>query len=159
VRHEHAELRRNDIEPLRGLLADHVHRRPAAGAIGVFGLDRHIHARQMGGKRAAIGTALVGAHPGGRRVLPVVVGLAAGNGLLDVLDRQKQLLGIELLRTAAELRALQLAQQMPQAIELRQRLVAIGERGVALRPRRREQRLQRGDIHRRLRCDVAHARN
>jgi hypothetical protein len=46
----------------------------------------------------------------------------AGNRLLDILERQKQLLGIELLRTAAELRALQLAQQMPQAINLRPRL-------------------------------------
>jgi hypothetical protein len=32
--------------------------------------------------------------------------------LLDVLKRQKQLLGIELLRTPAELCALQLAQEM-----------------------------------------------
>lgn len=64
-----------------------------------------------------------------------------------------------ILRTPAELRALQLAQQMPQAIDLRQRLVALRERGVALHTRRREQRLQRVDIHRKLRFGVAHARN
>ena len=159
VRHDHPELRRDHVEPLRGLLADHMHGRPAAGAIRVFRLDRHIDARQMGGKRAAIGAALVGARSCGRRVLLVVVGLVAGNGLLDVLERQKQLLGIELLRAPAKLRALQLAQQMPQAVDLRQRLVALGDRGVALRTRRREQRLQRFDIHRKLRCGLAHARN
>jgi hypothetical protein len=38
------------FEPLRRLLADHMHGRPAARAVGVFGLDRHIHAplRQSG---------------------------------------------------------------------------------------------------------------
>ena len=147
-----------DVEPLRGLLADHMHGRPATGTIRVFGLDRHIHARQMGRKRAAIGAALFGARPFGHRVLLVVVGLVAGNGLLDVLDCQKQLLWIELLRTPAELRALQLMQEMPQAINLRQRLVALGERGVALRTRRRKERMQRFDIHRKLRCGFAHAR-
>ena len=108
----------------------------------------------MGGKRAAIGAALLGARARADRVLLVVVGLVAGNGLLDVLERQKQLLRIELLRAPAELRALQLAQQMPQAIDLRQRLVALGERGVALGARRREERLQRVDVLRKLRCGV-----
>ena len=74
----------------------------------------------------------------------------AGDGLLDILERQKQLVRIELLRTPAKLRALQLAQQMLQAINLRQRLVALGDRGVALRARRRKQRLQRFDIGRQL---------
>ena len=72
---------------------------------------------------------------------------------------EQQLLGIELLRTAAELRALQLAQQMPQAIDLRQRLVALRERGITLSACRREQRLQRFDIHRQLRCGLVHARH
>ena len=72
-----------------------------------------MNARQVARKRATIGTALLGTGASGRRVLLVFVGLATGNGLLDILERQKQLLGIELLRTSAELRALQLAQQMP----------------------------------------------
>ncbi len=158
MRHDHPELRRDHVEPLRGLLADHVHERLAAGAIGVFRLDCHVHARQMGGKRAAIGATLVGARPGGHWVLLVVVGLVCRNDLFDILERQKELLGIELLRAAAELRALQLAQQMPQPVILRQRPVALGDRGVTLGPRRRQQRLQRFDIHRQLRCGVAHAR-
>ena len=80
-------------------------------------------------------------------------------GLLDILQRQQQLLGIELLRAPAELRALQLAQEMTQAIILRQRLVALGDRGVTLGTRRRKQRMQRFDIGGKLRCDLAHARH
>ena len=123
------------------------------------GCNRHVDARQMGGKRAAIGAALLGALAAPAGSFLSSLGLVAGNGLLDILDRQKQLLGIELLRTAAELRALQLAQKMPQPIHLRQRLVALGDRRVALRARRRKQRLQRVDIRWKLSCDVAHARH
>ena len=160
VRHDHPELRRDHVEPLRGLLADHMHGRPAARTVGVFRRDRHIYARQMGGERAAIGAALVAARPGSHRILLVVGGLVAGNGLLDILERKKQLLGIELLRAPTELRALQLAQQMPEAIHLRQRLVTLGERGVTLGTGRREERFQRFDIHGEPRCGgVAHARN
>ena len=61
-------------------------------------------------KRAAIGATLFAARLCGDRVLLVVVGLVCGNGLLDIFERQKQLLGIEFLRTPAELCALQLAQ-------------------------------------------------
>jgi hypothetical protein len=45
--------------------------------------------------------------------------LADGNGLLDILERQMQLIRIELLRTSAKLHALQLMQQMLQPIILR----------------------------------------
>jgi hypothetical protein len=38
-------------------------------------------------------------------------------------------------------RALQLAQEMPQAVKLRQSLVALRERGVTLRTRRNNQRM------------------
>lgn len=62
---------------------------------------------------------------------PVLGGLVAGNGLLNIPERRKQLLGIKLFRATAELRALRLALQMPQAVHLRQRLVALGDRAVA----------------------------
>ena len=55
------------------------------------------------------------------------------------------------------MRALQLAQQVPQAIHLRQRLVALGNRRVTLRARRRDQRVQRFDVGRKLMRVVAHA--
>ena len=163
MRHDHPELRRDDVEPLGGLLADHMHGRAAAGAVGVLGRDRHVDMRQMSGQRAAIAAALVGAHARARRVLLVLGRLSAGNSLLDIFDRELQLLGIELLRAAAELRALQLAQEVPQAIHLRQHLIALGarrvtscDRGVPLRPRCRDQRLQRVDVGWKLVCDLAH---
>jgi hypothetical protein len=159
MRDNHSELRRDDIEPLRRLLADHVHRRAAAGAVGIFRRNRHIDMRQMRGKCAAAAATFVGAVGGARRVLLVLGGLVAGNGLLDVFERQKQLLGIELLRAATKLGALQLTQQMPQAIHLRQCLVALDDRGVPLCARRRDQRLQRLDVGRKLIGDVAHDRH
>ena len=85
VRHDHPELGRNDIEPLRYFLADHMHGRAATGAFGVVGRNCYVDMRQMGGKRAAIVTPLVAAHSRARRVLPVVGRLIAGNGLFDIL--------------------------------------------------------------------------
>jgi hypothetical protein len=93
--------------------------------------------------------------------------------LLDVFDRQLQLLRIELLRAAAELRALQLAQEVLEAIHPRQRLVALsdrsfalgdcsfalGNRRVALGARRYDQRLKRFGVGRKMICDVAHGRH
>jgi hypothetical protein len=96
--------------------------------------------------------------PCGHWVLLVVGRLVAGNRLFNILECQKQLLGIELLRTPAELRTLQLAQQMPQAINLRKGMIALYDRGVTLRTRRRDQHMQRIDIRRKL-CDLAHARH
>ena len=159
VRDDHPELRRNNVEPLRCLLADHVHGRTAARAVGVVRRDRHVEVRQMRGQRGAAAAPLLGALGGPRRVLLVRGGLAGGNRLLDVLEGQKQLLRIELLRAATELCALQLAQQMPQPIVLRQRLVARRDRRVALGARRREQGLQRLDVGRKLIGDVAHVRD
>ena len=112
----------------------------------------------MDGKRAAIGAALFATRPCGHCVLLVVGRLVAGNRLFNILECQKQLLGIELLRTPAELRTLQLAQQMPQAINLRKGMIALYDRGVTLRTRRRDQHMQRIDIRRKL-CDLAHARH
>ena len=66
-------------------------------------------------------------------------------------------LGIEPLRTRAELRTSQLPEQVPQPINLRQRAVTLGERGVTLRTRRRNQRMQRFNIGRELICNLAHA--
>ena len=157
VRHDRPELRRDHVEPLRGFFADLMHGRPAAGAVFVFGLDRHMNPRQMGRKRAAIGAALVGASASRRLILFVVGGFAGRNGLLDILKRQAELVWIELLGTATKLHALQLMQEMQQAIVLRQRFIARRNGGVALGERRRKPRLQRGDIGWRLIRPVAHA--
>ena len=45
-------------------------------------------------------------------------GLGLGNGLFEILQPQSELVGIELLRAAAELQALKLADQVAQAIVL-----------------------------------------
>jgi hypothetical protein len=88
-----------------------MHGRLAAGALGVVGLDRHMDARQMSGKRPAVDSTPLSVSASPSRVSLVVVSLAGGNRLLDILKRQMQLVRIELLRAAAKLRALQLAQQ------------------------------------------------
>jgi hypothetical protein len=158
VRHDRPELRRDHIEPLGGVLADHMHGRPAARAIPVLGLDRHMHARQMGGKRAAVGPTLLRAGASALLILLVVGGLACGDGLLDILERQGELVRVQLLGAAAELHALQLMQKMQQAIVARERLVALRKRGVALGERRRKPRLQVGDPGRRLIRALLHER-
>jgi hypothetical protein len=87
----------------------------------------------------------------------VVGGFGCRNGLLDVLKRQLQLVPIELLRPAAELHALELMQHVLQAVILRQRLVTLGNRRLALRTRHNKERLQRRDIGGKLICALAHA--
>ena len=108
-------------------------------------------------KRTAVGAALGGTCRGDSRVVLLLARLVASDGLLDILECQKHLLGIEPLRTPAELRTSQLPQQVPQPINLRQRAVTLGERGVTLRTRRRNQRMQRFDVGRKLICNLAHA--
>ena len=89
----------------------------------------------------------------------MVLGLGGGNRLLDILKRQMQLVRIELLRATAKLRALQLAQQMLQAIILRLQVIALCQGGVPLRARLCQERLQRCDIGWQLRCGIAHAQH
>ena len=146
VGHNHLVARRDRVEPLRGLLADHMHGRSAAWAISVLGLDRHMHPRQVSRKRTAIDAALGGTSTCGNWILLVVLGLAARNRLLDILERQIELIRIELLRTPAELHALQLMQKVLQAVVLCEDLVALRDRGTALSTRRGKQRLQKFNI-------------
>ena len=141
VGYDHLELRWDHVEPLGGVLADHMHRRPAAGAIGLLGRNRHMPAWQMGGKGAATGTALLGAL-GRPHWIPFVGDrLICRDRLLDVLERQMQLFPIELLRTATKLHAPQLLQQVLEALILRERLVALRDGCVKLGAHRHHQRL------------------
>src|SRR6476646_11032414 len=96
-----------------------MHGRTAAGAVSVVRLDRDMNARQMSREGAAIGVAILGPLASARLILLVVLGFACRNGLLDVLERESELLGIELLRALAKLGTLQLPQQMPQPLILR----------------------------------------
>jgi hypothetical protein len=99
-----------------------------------------MHPRQVNRERTAINAALGGTGARGNRILLVVLGLAARNRLLDVLERQIELIRIELLRTPAELHALQLMQKVLQAVVLCEDLVALRDRGIALSTRRGKQR-------------------
>ena len=106
-----------------------------------------MNARQMGGQRAAIGC---GASRRARAPPPGSV-LSSSASLAAIAcsissSARRELLRIELLRAPAKLHAPQLLQQVLQAVILRQRLVALGNRRVPLRQRRREQRLQHCDI-------------
>jgi len=114
-----------------------------------------MHARQMGGKGATVGAALLGALARRRRV-PLVVGRFGGrNRLLDILKRQRELVRIELLRALAKLHA----PEMLQAVILCQRMVALGNRRIPLHQRRRQPRLQHCDIGWKLICVLAHAQH
>jgi hypothetical protein len=125
-------LRRDDIEPLRRLLADDMHRRPAARAGRILGRDHHLDAGQMKRQRRTRLGAPFRARRFQRRILLLRFGLAPRQRLLDVLKGELQLVGIELLRAPAELGTLQLAQQMVQPLVPLERAVALGTGGVAL---------------------------
>ena len=150
ARHEHAKLRRDHVQPLRDVGADRMHRRAAARTVPVLGLDRDVNAREVDWQRAAVRPALLGPSRCGCLV-PLVVRRFAGRfRLLDILERQSELVWIELLGFAAELHPLKLAQQMHEAVVLGENRIPLRNRGVPLGQRRHQARLQRVDVGRRL---------
>jgi len=60
------------------------------------------------GQRAAAGPARLGASALQRRIDLLLLGLDLGDGLFDILQREIELVGVELFRAPAELQALQL---------------------------------------------------
>ena len=74
------------------------------------------------------------------------LGLRLCHSLLDLLERELQLIGIEPLRAAPEAGALQLAKQVTQPIELLVRTIALRHRGIA----RDHQGIALGNKHRML---------
>ena len=80
------------------------------------------------------------------RLRLLLFGLGRGNRLLEILQRQAELIGIEPLRVPAELHALQLADQLAQPVVLLGEPGLLGAFGIALGPRRQHQRTQRRDI-------------
>ena len=105
---EHAQLRRDQVEPLRDVLADLGHLAAAAGAKGAVRLDDPLHPRQMGGQLATI--AVAGRSAAGRFALDggfglFLRGIENALGDLDILQRQVALVGAQLLGFGAELLA------------------------------------------------------
>ena len=95
-RHQHAILRRDDVEPLRRLLADHMHLPLAARAGRILGRDHDLDARQMRGEGLALAQArLRDSHP--RRSTLFDLGLGLGYRLLDLFQGELQLIGVEAL--------------------------------------------------------------
>ena len=85
------------------------------------------------------------------------LGLGPCHRLLDLFQRELQLVGIEPLRAAPEAGALQLTQEMAQPVVLLHRLIARRDRGIALRQYGSNQRAQRLDVVGNWFGGVAHA--
>ena len=68
------------------------------------------------------------------------------DGLLDVFERELQLVRVEFFRAPAELHALQLAQQVPQSIVLLGQQITLGQHRVALGKDAAQQTAQRCDV-------------
>jgi hypothetical protein len=153
ARDDHPVLRRNDVEPLRAILADHMHRAAAARAGGIFRIDNDLDPRQVLRQCTAPGAPLFRAGLAQRRIGLLLFRFTRGNCLFEIFQRQVELVGIELFRAPAKLHPLQLTKQMAQSVVLAGQLIALfdqpalrGPLGVALRPRRQHQRAQRSNI-------------
>jgi len=87
-----------DVDPLRTVFADHMHRAAAARAGGIFRFDDNLNPRQVLGQRAPPGAPVFRAGLAQRRIGFVLFGLARGNCLFEIFQSQVELIGIELLR-------------------------------------------------------------
>ena len=104
-----------------GRIPQHMKRAAAAGADHFVDIEPHIVARQMVGQRLAMGG------PFGLLVLdPWTALLGTGDIAVEVFKPEGELVGIETLGTAAELRALQLLDDGFQAVDF---AVAMFDRG------------------------------
>jgi hypothetical protein len=121
ARDAHPQLRRHDVELLGAQFIDHVQRTAAARAVAVLDVDHHLVAGQMRRQGAviAIGSSFA---PLPLRVLSrgrrVLCRLVLGDGLLEVLQPELELVRIELFGAAAELMAHQTLDQQPEFVVL-----------------------------------------
>ena len=102
MHHQHPELRRDDVEPLTDVLADPVQRALAARAGLVIDVDEGFDARQMRRQGAAVGAALARPFRPHRRRLRFGLGRSLRLVLLDVFERQQQLIFRQAFSAAAE---------------------------------------------------------
>ena len=119
--HPHPQLGGHHVELLGRQLADGVQRVAAARASAVLDVDHHLVARQVCRQGAVVAGRRLGARlarqasSSGRGVL---AGLVGGDGLLQLLQGELQLVGRQLLGPAAELVAGQALDQQPQLVVL-----------------------------------------
>ena len=90
ARDDHAQSRRDPVEPLRDVLADHVQRFTAARADLALRLDDDLLARQMRGQVAAIGAAPFGAERLMTSCFFSAFASSAAQARLDVFQRQNR---------------------------------------------------------------------
>ena len=117
--HPHPQHGGDDVEHLARVLADDVHGPAAAGAALVLDVEQHLDPRQVRRQGAQVASPSPGRPRGAapcRRLL--LRRLGRGHGLLEVLQAELELVGVELLRAPAEPPALQLPDQEPQLLDL-----------------------------------------
>ena len=146
--HDHPKLRRDHIQPLGTVLADHRHARPAARARGVLGRQRHLDPRQVRWQCATAGTPLGGIVQAPLGIPLLRLRVFFGDRLLEGFQAQLQLFLRQTLRAGTEMHASQLQQQMAQPVILCQEGVSFGDRRIALGHRRQHQRPQCFDAFR-----------
>lgn len=98
--HQHAEGGGHDIEAFGNILADLVQRTAAAGTGLVLDIDDLLDPLEMSGQRSAVG--LARAFALGLWRCFITRGLRAAQRRLDILQRQFELIGIQLLGLAAK---------------------------------------------------------
>jgi hypothetical protein len=116
--HQHAELERDHIQPLGDVLADPVELARAARAGPIGDIDHDFDPRQMRRQRPAVDLASADRSALLLRRRALFLGLGGGKALLEILERERQLIGIEPLRPAPEAVALQRDDDRPQPIAL-----------------------------------------
>ena len=105
---QHPELRGDDVEPFAHVLSDPMQRALAARAGLILDVDDRLDARQVRWQGAAVGAPLAGSFRARRRRLRFGrLGLAS-LALLDVFERQQQLVFRQTLGAPAKAVALQL---------------------------------------------------
>jgi hypothetical protein len=131
--HLHPQLGGDEVEHLAHVFADRVQRPAAAGAALVLDIDQGLDPRQV--RRQAAQAASAGPRRPRSIATPrsgLLRRLGGRRGLLEVLQAELQLVGVELLRAPAELAALQLPDQEPQLLDLGLGRVTLGTDGIPL---------------------------
>jgi hypothetical protein len=166
---EHAQLCRDQVEPLRDIFADPGHLTTAAGAKNAVRLDDALHPRQMRGQLATV--AVVSGSAAGPLTFDGGFGLflrGVENALgdLDILQRQVALVGTQLFGFGAELVAPELAdnhlEPAPRLFHLGQSRLMLGKRNLRLRQKRLQPGIlcgQGGDVHGPLQSQTARRRH
>ena len=131
--HLDPQLRGYDVEHLFLALADGVQRPAAAGAALVVDVDQDLDPRQVRRQGAQIASPSLWCPRGAAPCSHLLLRRLGGrHGLLKVFQAELELVGVELLRAAAELPALQLPDQQPQLLNLGLRRVTLDQNSIVL---------------------------